>query len=544
MWILPIYGRPQLANKNIKMPQIKDIKVVSSGRAPSGSVKLTSGSLLARNATLNLAAEGWTFIVLLVAMPKLVMFLGDTQFGLFSLAWVVIGYLAFLDVGVNRAATKFVSEHLAEQDDESTRLIVRTALTANLALGIAGGLAVVLLSPYLIHSVFKVSSELQGQARLAFYGVGVAVPVLLVHGVFRAVLSSYQRFGWINTVNAMATTAQWGAAAVLAWKGYGVAPVVFATVVARILATVAYGAILFRLLPDLQLFRIHGMHGLPKLLKFGSWVTVSQLVSPVLVYLDRMLIASFVSLAAVTLYTVPYEAMTRLRIIPSSLVGTLYPAFSERGSEEQRAQLQRLYEGSVRYLLLLVVPGILYLVVLGPDLLRLWMGTSFADQASTVLQILALGVLANALAYVPYNLLQALGRPDLTGKFHVLELPVYVALCTALIPRWGIAGAAMASTIRFVLDFALLFWAANRYCECSLRGFLANAFPRIVVLGVALGFALVSIRLFFNHPWVRLGLGAVAMGACLFAAWAFVVDEQEKPRIGGALRMLLGQTAS
>src|SRR6266849_2336717 len=95
---------------------------------PIGAVRLTSGSLLARNATLNLTTEGWIFLVLLVAMPKLVLFLGDTQFGLFSLAWVVIGYLAFLDVGVNRAATKFVSEHLAEQDHESTRLIVRTAL--------------------------------------------------------------------------------------------------------------------------------------------------------------------------------------------------------------------------------------------------------------------------------------------------------------------------------------------------------------------------------------------------------------------------------
>jgi hypothetical protein len=42
-------------------------------------------------------------------MPKLVSFLGGTSFGLFSLAWVVIGYLAFLDIGVNRAAAKFRS---------------------------------------------------------------------------------------------------------------------------------------------------------------------------------------------------------------------------------------------------------------------------------------------------------------------------------------------------------------------------------------------------------------------------------------------------
>jgi O-antigen/teichoic acid export membrane protein len=510
---------------------------------PVRAAPLTSGSLLARNATLNLATEGWVFLVLLFAMPKLVSFLGDTKFGLFSLAWVVIGYLAFLDVGVNRAATKFVSEHLAEQDHESTRLIVRTAVTANLALGLVGGLAVILLSPYLIHSVFKVSAELQGQARLTFYSVGLAVPVLLVHGVFRAVLSSYQRFGWINAVNALATTAQWGAATLLAWKGHGVAIIVFLTVVVRILASATYAAMLFRLLPDLQLFRAHGLHGLPRLVRFGSWVTVSQLVSPLLVYLDRVLIASFISLAAVTLYTVPYEVMARLRIIPSSLANTLYPAFSERGMEGQQAQLQRLYQVSLRYLLMLILPGILYLIVFGTDLLSLWMGAQFAHQTSAVLQILAVGVLSNALAYVPYNTLQALGRPDLTGKFHLLELPLYVLLCVTLIPLWGIAGAALTSTIRFGLDAALLFWAAQRYCGCSMRNTWRQIVP-IMVSGVLLGVAMLAAQFFFSTNWVRLWAGLIAVAIYFLASWLFVLSGREKPAIGRALRIFRNQPAS
>jgi len=525
------------------MPEIKDIKVISSGAAPSGPVKLTSGSLLARNATLNLATEGWTFVVLLVAMPKLVSFLGDTQFGLFSLAWVVIGYLAFLDVGVNRAATKFVSEHLAEQDHESTRLVVRTALTANLALGLAGGGAVVLLSPYLIHSVFKVSAELQSSARLTFYAIGLAVPVLLVHGILRAVLSSYQRFGWINAVNAAATTVQWGAAALLAWKGYGEALVVFATVAARILAMATYGVLLLHLLPGLHIFRMQGLHELPRLLRFGSWVTVSQLVSPLLVYLDRVLIASFVSLAAVTLYTVPYEVMTRLRVIPSSLANTLYPAFSERGKEGQQAQFQWLYQGSLRYLLMLMLPGSLFLLIFGADLLSLWMGAPFARQTSAILEILAVGALANALAYIPYNALQALGRPDLTGKFHVVELPLYVILCVMLIPRWGIVGAAAASTIRFVLDAGLLFWAAQHYCGCSLRSAWRQIAP-VAVSGILLGAVLLGARFFFSTNWVRLCVGLTVIAVYFLASWQFVLSEREKPAISRALRIFRHQPAS
>src|SRR5206468_4783735 len=116
------------------------------------------------------------------------------------------------------------------------------------------------------------------------------------------------------------------------------------TVVARMIATIVYGLVLSRILPRSHQPSTAGLSTIFKLLRFGSWVTVSQLISPVLVYLDRMLIASFVSLSAVTLYTVPYEVMTRLRLIPSSMMGTLYPAFSERGLEGQQAHLQHLYE--------------------------------------------------------------------------------------------------------------------------------------------------------------------------------------------------------
>src|SRR5690242_20636592 len=93
--------------------------------------RFTPAPVLARNATLNLLTQGWIFLVLMIAIPKLVFYLGAASFGLFSLAWVIIGYLALLDIGVSRAATKFISERLMQRDGESIRHIVRTAVTAN-----------------------------------------------------------------------------------------------------------------------------------------------------------------------------------------------------------------------------------------------------------------------------------------------------------------------------------------------------------------------------------------------------------------------------
>jgi O-antigen/teichoic acid export membrane protein len=513
-----------------------------NGRPDAG--RITPAPVLARNATLNLLAQGWILLVLMLAIPRLVSYLGAPSFGLFSLAWAIIGYLSLLDIGVSRAATKFISERLVKQDGESIRHIVRTAVTANLLIGLAGGLGVILICPYLIHSVFKISVQLQGQARLAFYAAGVAVPVFLLQGVFWAVLGAFQKFGWTNAIDALATAAQWSAACILAWKGQGAGWVACSAVAARIVATAVCGLVVVRTVPALHFFSLSRLQGLGKLLRFGGWVTVSQVASSILFYLDRVLIASFTSLSAVTLYTVPFEVAARIQIIPMSLAGTLYPAFSERGSQNARHQLQPLYERSLRYLVVLVVPCVLYLLVLGPDLFSIWMSPPFAQQTSKVVRILALGALANSLAYLPYSLLQALGRADLPGKFHLLELPLFLATSAVLVWRWGIVGAATAGTLRFAVDCALLFWAAGRYLQCSLRRFWTGSFLRILTLTVLLVMLLLVIHLRFTSPWVRLALGLSTMGISLYASWRFVVDRADQSRFGQALQILLGRPAA
>jgi O-antigen/teichoic acid export membrane protein len=78
------------------------------------------------------------------------------------------------------------------------------------------------------------------------------------------------------------------------------------------------------------------------------------------------------------------------------------------------------------------------------------------------LQILAPGILANSLAFVPFSVLQGLGRADVTGKLHLLELPLHIAVAWFCINRWSIVGAAGAWSVRTVLDAGLLFFAAHR----------------------------------------------------------------------------------
>jgi len=498
--------------------------------------RFTSAAVLARNTTFNLASEGWLALVLFVAIPLLVKFLGEEQFGLFSLAWVVVGYLAFLDIGVSRATTKFVSECLGKGEADQVASLTRTALVANCVMGAVAAVIAVAISPFLVRDIFKIPASLHVQAMSVFIAVAVALPVLLVQGVLRAVLSSYQRFDWINLVNVPAISLQWVLATILAWKKYDVVAVVWVAVLARVIMDLVYFLLLLALVPDLLSELTIHLGTLRRLARFGAWVTVSQVISPLLVYLDRFLIAAFVSLAAVTVYTVPSEVFNRLAIFPSSLVATLFPAFSERGTvETEKEKLTGFYNLTTRYLAFILLPFFALLILEAKDILGIWMGRQFAVEGTLVLQILALGAFFNSLARLPFAAVQALDRPDLTAKFHLLELPIYVALCVLLIPTWGIVGAAIAWTIRVSLDASLLFWAAHRYC--SLRSVWHKGLGTVLSVGVLLICGLSASHFLVQAVFPRLIYATALMLMAYVAIWKFALSSEDRPAIARVLRM-------
>jgi len=53
---------------------------------------------------------------------------------------------------------------------------------------------------------------------------------------------------------------------------------------------------------------------------------------------------------------------------------------------------------------------VITIAVFAEPLLRLWLGDAFAQRSSWPLRLLAIGVLANAMAQIPFSLTQASGR--------------------------------------------------------------------------------------------------------------------------------------
>src|SRR5205814_10600243 len=118
------------------------------------------------------------------------------------------------------------------------------------------------------------------------------------------------------------------------------------------------------------------------LLGFGAWVTISSLVGPALVYVDRLALGVLATMTAVAYYSAPYEMVTRLLIVPISLGGTLFPAFSGMHAQGNRATLEMLVARSIKYLLLALGPLIDVILAFSDEILRLWLGPDFASHSA------------------------------------------------------------------------------------------------------------------------------------------------------------------
>jgi O-antigen/teichoic acid export membrane protein len=492
----------------------------------------TSSSRLARHSLYNLVSLALPLALGVLTVPLYLERLGPDRYGVLSIGWVIIGYFSLFDLGLGLALTQLVSEWAAKGRERELPALIWTGLGLMLALGLLGAVIVVASSGALAQHVFKMPEELRGEGAAAFVIMGVSLPFVISTAGLSGVLNAKERFdltSLLRLVLGLATTL--GALAVtfvtrhLAW-------VVSALLLVRIAIWAVHLFFCLRVLPELRRGAVDRALVRP-LLRFGGWVTVSNVVSPIMTNLDRFLIGALISSAAVAYYAAPYETVTRLWIIPGALTATLIPSFAAHRASDGGAR-DLLFERGVKFVFMALYPVALLVVTLAPEVLHLWLGAEFAQRSAPVMRIIMIGVFVNSLAHVAQAFILGGGRPEVGAKLHLLELPPYLALLWWLTRTWGITGTSAAWTLRVTLDAVALFAVVGR------------SSPRLKAANHRVALAALAAVLSLGAGWLCSGLPAKLIFCSVtilsFAAvcWQSVMTTEERRFILVRLRSFSG----
>jgi len=418
------------------------------------------GHRLVMNSLLNAIGQGVPIVVAIASVPLLLRGLGTERMGLLTLSWSVIGYASLFDFGLGRALTQVVAERRqARATNDDLRHVVSSALVAMLLMGCAAAIVMLALARWATSAGLNVSPQLQEETFAAARWLAIGIPVVVLTSGFRGILEAYERFDLANAVRVPTGISTFLGPLVVMPFTHSLAWAVGVLLAARVAGLVALIALVNRVAPNLTTRPSITHSSLGPVMRFGAWMTVSNILSPLMSSADRFFISAMMSASVVAYYTAPYEMVTRLMAMMAMAVATsLFPAFARAADVADAGALLRR---GVRLITTTFVPVIVLVLVLAPTILQLWLGEAFARESTPVLRILAVGILMNGFAQAPFAMIQARGRADLTAKIHLAELPFYIASVLYLIRADGIKGAAIAWTLRVGVEAVVLFVVAR-----------------------------------------------------------------------------------
>lgn len=415
----------------------------------------------------------------LAAVPWLMHYLGQERLGVLSLVWVVVGYFSFLDMGLGRAVTVAVAAcrsggHRASSDElhvlgSASILLMAVGAGMTALLGVAIGIWGV---------PFKLSSTaLSEEVRMALLWTLPSLPLLLLSSAFRGHLEGVGAFKTLNMLRIPTGILLVAGPCLFAFFS----PSLVWACISIFCVRVAHLLVLWVLVANetgycmgslpAALVRHSTLSWLRRLLSFGGWVTVSNVVGPVIVYVDRFVIGATLAASSVAVYAVPFDMVSRLPVLVAALCSVLLPELARLASLATAADPGALHRAHqlVRRSSIFSAVVVAILILLGglaaPWALTLWLGADFAQQSSTLTQILLLAFGVNAVAQIPFTALQAVGKVRSVALLHSAELIPYALLVFFAISWLGLVGAAWAWLLRSIVDYSVLAWMWHKQSQ-------------------------------------------------------------------------------
>lgn len=417
-----------------------------------------------KNTLWNLSGAVLPMIVGIFAIPFIIKIIGNEAFGILSLVWVLIGYLSLFDLGLGRALTQKISEiRFNEEDDNSKEIneFIKTGLFFTLIAGMIGGGGLIAFSKPMAFRWLNISENMQYSVYQSFLVTAIGIPLTTLSTGLRGVLEGYEKFSIVNIWKIVLGISNFLLpVASLVIFGNSLIHMISGLVLARFIVAFGY----YYSLRSISLVRIFDVSlsrdKLFKMLAFGYWMTASNIISSVLVVADRFIIPMMVGASLVAFYTVPYDTLMRILVLPAALSSAIFPRISfYYNSNYEMAHF--IYKDGLKKISFSMIFICSLIILLSYEGLYFWLGHEFASKSWMIVCVLSVGILFNAIAQMPYSLIQATGDAKSTALLHFAELLIYIPLLFYFLKYFGLIGAAIAWTLRAFFDLCGLFFIAG-----------------------------------------------------------------------------------
>ncbi len=402
----------------------------------------------------------------IITIPYLLGHLGKEALGILTMVWALIGYFSLFDFGLGRGLTQQVATKLATGLAEQVPSLVKTGLLLTAATGLIGGGLLACLANVLGYKWLNVSIPLQQSVVQSLLIASLGIPLTTLTVGLRGVLEAYEDFKTANLLRMLLGFATFGLPA-LSIMVFGTSLVIVVTslIAARLISLGAHAHFVNKKVVVKQQKPKFSWTDTRALLIFGIWLTISNIISPLMVTGDRFILSSVLGAGLVAYYTIPFDALFRLLIIPGAFTVALFPKLTSVIATDRQAS-KRLYQKCLKVVATFMTVICSFTAVGSYWIIKLWLGQDFARSSWYIASILSVGLIFNGIAQVPLVAIHATGNARATAMIHLGEFLFYIPLLFILLRYVGLPGVAIIWGARVGVDCLILLIFADK---CMLK---------------------------------------------------------------------------
>ncbi len=257
--------------------------------------------------------------------------------------------------------------------------------------------------------------------------------------------------------------------------------------------------------------------------------------------IDILMIGYFLGQTKVGIYNSAIPIGQLLTLMLASFAPFLLPVMTEYVAKKDLKSLREICSISTKWIFLNTIPVFFYFLFFSEFVISVIFGSKFIESAS-VLRIVAVGFIFSVAVGPTANLLISLGKVKLHFYNNFIILLVNILLNYFLIPKFGIIGGGIATTISLILLNTITL--IQVYSVTKIQPF-SKVFAKILLIAVFIGglisFVLQPTSLFEGITiflvYIILYLSALKFTRCFDRNDQIIFVEIEK-RTGKSLRFL------
>jgi O-antigen/teichoic acid export membrane protein len=451
------------------------------------------------------SAVGFVFIARL---------LGPEGYGLYTIALIAPSMiLIFRDWGVTYGVIRFTAKYRAEGRMDEVRSIVFAGLVFEFVSGLILCAVSFGLSDYIAGTIFNRPAIAPIMQIASFYILASAII-----SAASAAFTGLERMALNSVMNVCQSIIQTGLIIGLVLLGFGTSGAVIGLVGSTAIAGLIGLFLLltiYRTLPKPPSLSLEVKEYLKEMLKYGIPLSLAVLVASFMAQYYSFLLPIFYPSdnGVIGNYGVAQKFIVLIGFVSTPITTMMFPAFSKLDHQKDTETMKRVYQFSVKYASLLVVPVVAGVMALSEPGVSVIFGSTY-QTAPLFLALLAIGYSYAAFGNLSTsNLINSQGHTNFILKTTILTACVGLPIGTVLVLNFGVLGAIVTSLIEGLPSLVIsLYWIRKHYgvsvdWSSSARIILASA------IAAALTYTVISLLSFSSIVELLLGAAVFLLTA-------------------------------